>query len=88
VQTAAIKRVGREEYGMNHRIRIFALYLKGRGSHAIDDFPNSREMTKTELQTALAEATQTDKRTAGAFLDTSVGNADRIYAWLCHRNLY
>ena len=27
-------------------------------------------MTKTELQTALAEATQTDKRTAGAFLDT------------------
>ena len=27
-------------------------------------------MTKTELQTAIAEATQTDKRTAGAFLDT------------------
>jgi DNA-binding protein HU-beta len=27
-------------------------------------------MTKTELQSALAEATQTDKRTAGAFLDT------------------
>jgi len=27
-------------------------------------------MTKTELQTALAEATQTDKRTAGVFLDT------------------
>ena len=26
-------------------------------------------MTKAELQTALAEATQTDKRTAGAFLD-------------------
>ena len=25
-------------------------------------------MTKTELQTALAQATQTDKRTAGAFL--------------------
>ena len=27
-------------------------------------------MTKTELQSALAEATQTDKRTAGVFLDT------------------
>ena len=27
-------------------------------------------MTKTELQTALAEATQTDKKTAGIFLDT------------------
>ena len=32
---------------------------------------NSRlRMTKTELQNALAEATQTDKRTAGVFLDT------------------
>jgi DNA-binding protein HU-beta len=27
-------------------------------------------MTKTELQTALAEATQTNKKTAGLFLDT------------------
>ena len=27
-------------------------------------------MTKTELQIALATATQTDKRTAGVFLDT------------------
>ena len=27
-------------------------------------------MTKAELQTALAEATQTDKKTAGVFLDT------------------
>jgi nucleoid DNA-binding protein len=27
-------------------------------------------MTKTELQTALAEATQTNKRTAALFLDT------------------
>jgi DNA-binding protein HU-beta len=27
-------------------------------------------MTKTELQSALAEATQIDKRTAGVFLDT------------------
>jgi DNA-binding protein HU-beta len=30
----------------------------------------SLQMTKTELQTALAEATQTDKKTAGVFLDT------------------
>jgi DNA-binding protein HU-beta len=28
------------------------------------------QMTKTDLQSALAEATQTDKRTAGVFLDT------------------
>ena len=28
------------------------------------------QMTKTELQSALAEATQTDKRTAGVFLET------------------
>jgi nucleoid DNA-binding protein len=28
------------------------------------------KMTKTELQSALAEATQTDKKTAGVFLDT------------------
>ena len=27
-------------------------------------------MTKTELQVALAQATQTDKKTAGVFLDT------------------
>ena len=27
-------------------------------------------MTKAELQTALAAATQTDKKTAGVFLDT------------------
>ena len=28
------------------------------------------KMTKTEIQLALAEATQTDKKTAGVFLDT------------------
>jgi hypothetical protein len=32
------------------------LLVKRRGSHAIDDFPNPLLMTKTELQTALAEA--------------------------------
>ena len=35
-------------------------------------------MTKTELQTALAEATRTDKRTAGVFLDTLSGLASAI----------
>ena len=28
------------------------------------------QITKTELQSALAEATQTDKRTSGVFLET------------------
>jgi hypothetical protein len=32
-------------------------------------------MTKTELQSALAEATQTDKRIAGVFLDTQSQDA-------------
>src|SRR5438105_4223575 len=32
--------------------------------------PNFFQMTKTELQSALAEATQTDKKTAEVFLDT------------------
>jgi DNA-binding protein HU-beta len=31
---------------------------------------NTQKMTKTELQVALAQATQTNKKTAGAFLDT------------------
>src|ERR1700731_3671871 len=36
--------------------------------HQFLAYPGLR-MTKTELQSALAEATQTDKRTAGVFLD-------------------
>jgi DNA-binding protein HU-beta len=35
-------------------------------------------MIKTELQSALAEATQTDKRTAGVFLDT-LSDSDIAY---------
>ena len=31
-------------------------------------------MTKTELELALAEATKTNKKTAGAFLDTLTGD--------------
>jgi DNA-binding protein HU-beta len=47
------------------------LVLKRWASHAINAFPIlSLQMTKTELQTALAEATQTDRKTAGVFLDT------------------
>jgi hypothetical protein len=34
-------------------------------------------MTKTELQTAIAEVTQTDKRTAGVLLDTLGALADK-----------
>jgi hypothetical protein len=33
-------------------------------------FNSGLQMTKAELQSALAEATQTDKKTAGVFLDT------------------
>jgi len=44
--------------------------LKRWACRAIDPPPNSFQITKTELQSALAEATQTDKRTAGVFLDT------------------
>ena len=46
------------------------LVLKRWASRAIDHLAILLQMTKTELQTALAEATQTDKRTAGVFLDT------------------
>jgi hypothetical protein len=38
-------------------------------AHAISDFPILLKMTKTELQAALAEATQTDKNNDGVFLD-------------------
>ena len=38
--------------------------------HAEFGITHYYKMTKTELQRALAEATQTDKRTAGVFLDT------------------
>src|SRR5207245_7293850 len=46
------------------------LVLKRWACRAIDPPPNSFQITKTELQSALAEATQTDKNTAGVFLDT------------------
>jgi hypothetical protein len=45
------------------------------------------QMTKTELQSALAEATQTDKRTAGVFLDTlgalAYKESKRMANWSC-----
>jgi hypothetical protein len=40
-----------------------------RGS-PVSGITHGYKMTKTELQSALAEATQTDKKTAGVFLDT------------------
>src|SRR5580704_81611 len=72
--------------GRSHGIRLFAMIqiLHG-GAPALVFFGFKRtwvtrvirfwhnpglQMTKTELQSALAEATQTDKRTAGVFLDT------------------
>ena len=43
--------------------------LGWRGS-PVSGITHGYKMTKTELQSALAEATQTDKKTAGVFLDT------------------
>jgi DNA-binding protein HU-beta len=40
------------------------------GSYQFAAFQFLFKMTKAELQSALAEATQTDKKTAGVFLDT------------------
>jgi DNA-binding protein HU-beta len=37
--------------------------------HVVRFYDKARKMTKTELQIALAQATQTDKKTAGVFLD-------------------
>jgi hypothetical protein len=39
---------------------------------------NSPRMTKTELQIALAEATQTNRKTAGVFLDTLSSIATKL----------
>ena len=54
------------------RRRWFILRFKRTWVTRITGFWHNPElpMTKTELQSALAEATQTDKRTAGVFLDT------------------
>ena len=42
-----------------------------KSSFHVDRFcDKAQKMTKTELQVALAQATQTDKKTAGVFLDT------------------
>jgi DNA-binding protein HU-beta len=63
---------GREEWGIANRVnrnRHFAC-VEAMGLSCDRPPPNSFQMTKTELQSALAEATQTDKRTAGVFLDT------------------
>ena len=51
---------------------VFILRFKRTWVTRITGFWNNPglPMTKTDLQSALAEATQTDKRTAGVFLDT------------------
>ena len=62
---------GREEWGIAKRVdrnRHFAC-VEAMGLSCDRPPPNSFQMTKTELQSALAEATQTDKKTAGVFLD-------------------
>jgi DNA-binding protein HU-beta len=60
---------GRGEEGMTRRIRHFAPRVEGAGP-ACDRRLSKLSNDKTELQTALAEATQTDKRTAAVFLNT------------------
>ena len=52
--------VHRQEPGLGPR--LFLEIVRGH-------WHNGQEMTKTELQLALAEATQTNKKTAGIFLD-------------------
>jgi hypothetical protein len=60
---------GREEWGIGNS--DFSWFQKTWVTRVTSFWHNARlQMTKTELQSALAEATQTDKRTAGVFLDT------------------
>jgi DNA-binding protein HU-beta len=60
---------GGKSRGIADRNRHFAP-VESVGFSCDKRLSNSLQMTKTELQTALGEATQTDKRTAGVFLDT------------------
>ena len=51
--------------------RRWFFWVKNFGARITSFWHNPKlQMTKTELQSALAEATQTDKRIAGVFLDT------------------
>src|ERR1700676_4155534 len=57
--------------GVGQRRWCFLGFERTWGTRVTGFWHNSGlQMTKTELQSALAEATQTDKRTAGVFLDT------------------
>jgi hypothetical protein len=47
----------------------------------IFQFSSNLQITKIELQTALGEVTQTDKRTAGVFLDTLSPTSDGVLAF-------
>jgi hypothetical protein len=62
-------RWGREEWGIANWIFLGLKELGDAGS-PVSGITHGYKMTKTELQGALAEATQTNKRIAGVFLDT------------------
>src|ERR1700694_4885988 len=64
------ERSGTASYKQECLEKLLLLLLKLRGSRAMNRLSILFKMTKAELQSALAEATQTDKRTAGVFLDT------------------
>jgi DNA-binding protein HU-beta len=53
--------------GHNHNLN---LAIEAAGFSCDEPLSILFKMTKAELQSAIAEATQTDKRTAGVFLDT------------------
>jgi DNA-binding protein HU-beta len=60
-----LRSIGKENVLFRQVSRTWLLEIGGIGWHN-----NALIMTKTELQTALATATNTDKRTAGVFLET------------------
>src|SRR6202165_3584425 len=64
------ERSGTASYKQECLEKLLLLLLKLRGSRAVNRLSILFKMTKAELQSALAEATQTDKSTAGVFLDT------------------
>ena len=71
-EVVSASRLGEGRVGIANRVnrnRHFAC-VEAMGLSCDRPPPNSFQMTKTELQSALAEATQTDKKTAGVFLDT------------------
>jgi hypothetical protein len=60
--------------------RLFS-WLPGGNRIAVWGGDQLRKVEDIELQTALGEATQTDKRTAGVFLDTLSPTSDGVFAY-------